>query len=139
MLETAPEARRARCPAPARARPPRVVAALCAVPSRRNPYRPPSLASLPNGSRLSCGALKKDSFPKCTCAASFKRLLDSGRANLNLRPGSSPKKIEDHGPADGNPDQGPQVAPRDCVHDVTEQIDRENAYRQATAPLRLNP
>src|SRR2546428_6655214 len=61
------------------------------------------------------------------------------RANLKLRPRASPKKIEDHGPADGNPNQRPQVAARDCVHYVTEQIDRENAYRQATAPLRLNP
>src|SRR5437016_11888758 len=95
------------------------------------------------GSRLSCGGpaftFTNAIVPQMTGAVSFKRLLDSGRANLKLRPGSSPKKIEDHGPADGNPNQGPQVAPRDCVHYVAEHIDRENAYRQATAPLRLNP
>jgi hypothetical protein len=35
----------------------------------------PAHGTLPNGSRLSCGALKKDSFRKSTRAASFKRLL----------------------------------------------------------------
>jgi len=51
---------------------------------------------LSNESRLSCGARKKDSFPKSTRAASFKRLLggDHGRrgrltvssfANLPMR------------------------------------------------------
>jgi len=32
-----------------------------------------------NGSRLSCGALKKDSFLKSTRAVSFKRLLGGTR------------------------------------------------------------
>jgi hypothetical protein len=41
-------------------------------------------SSLSNGSRLSCGALKKDSFPESTRAASFKRLLDGAPSSPHL-------------------------------------------------------
>src|SRR6267378_6035680 len=46
------------------------------------------LVAQPNGSRLSCGALKKDSFPNLRATASFKRLLDgrlaSGAGELTI-------------------------------------------------------
>src|SRR6267378_3609097 len=41
---------------------------------------------LPNGSRLSCGALKKDSFLNLRRAASFKRLLGRGIVQLREPP-----------------------------------------------------